>query len=217
LEGYPSTNFGSTTDMWVGYDHCSPSYGGISRSLIKFDVSDIPAGTYIAEARLYLRLINSCDIGERTHTATTYRISSSWSSSSVTWNSGVGYAEAYGSRAIPSRTWGWYWFDVTDLLRGWVNNTFTNYGVMVRSNESSGNDSARLGFATLNYSGTDYDPYLSITYSRAVSTGPQTPGEEELSLATEAELTISGMLLDRLPWLRQTEEDANWSAVSADQ
>lgn len=163
LEGYPSYNFGSASDMWVGYDHCSS--GKISRSLLRFDLSAIPAGTSISSARLYLNLINSCDIGERTHVATVYRVTSSWSASTVTWNNRPGYAEAYGSRSIPSRTWGWYYFDVTNLVRGWVNGSFPNYGLMVRGPESSDNTSARLGFATVESSGTTYDPYLSITYT----------------------------------------------------
>ncbi|MBN1814501.1 MAG: DNRLRE domain-containing protein, partial [Anaerolineae bacterium] len=159
LQGAPTSNFGGTSDMWAGYDHCSG--GQIGRSLIEFDLSSIPSGATISEARLYVRLVNSCDIGERTHTATAYRVNSSWSSSSVTWNTQPGYAEAYGSASIPSRTWGWYSFDVTNLVRGWVNGSFADYGLMIRGPESSGSSSARLGFSTLNGS---YDPYLEITY-----------------------------------------------------
>ena len=159
LEGAPTDNFGSTTDMWVGYDHCSG--GKISRSLVQFDASSIPAGASISEATLHLYLWNSCDIGERTHVVTVYRTNASWSESSVTWNTKPGYAEQYGSASIPSRTWGWYSFDVTDLVRGWVDGSFSNYGLMVRGPESSGTGSARLGFATRE---TTYDPYLEVTY-----------------------------------------------------
>ena len=165
LQGAPTVNFGSTTDMWVGYDHCEGPEGlKISRSLVRFDLTSIPAGASIEDATLYLRLVNSCDIGERTHTATVYRTTSDWSSSSVTWNSRPGYGEAYGSASIPSRTYTWYSFDVTNLVSGWVGGSFPNYGMTIRGPESSGNDSARLGFATMNSSGTTYDPYLEITY-----------------------------------------------------
>jgi hypothetical protein len=162
--------------MWVGYDHCEPA--GKARSLVKFDVSDIPAGTTISEAKLYLYLVNGCDIGERTHQVTTYRIIPSWSSSSVTWNNQPGHGEAYGSAWVPSKTWDWYTFDVTSLVQNWVNGT-SNYGLMLRSNESSGNDSARLGFATMNVSGTDYDPYIKVTYPGMVA-------PEEVSLPAHA-------------------------------
>jgi PKD repeat protein len=157
----PSSNFGSATDMWVGYDHCIPAE--ISRSLVQFDVSSIPAGASISTATLSLRLVNSCDMGERTHVVAAYRTTASWSESSVTWDTQPGYAEQYGSASIPSLTWEWYEFDVTDLARGWVDGSLTNYGLMVRGPESSGNDSARLGFGTRE-SGL-YTPTLVIEYT----------------------------------------------------
>jgi hypothetical protein len=169
--------------MWVGYDHCLDPPARICRSLIRFNLSSIPAGASVQQAKLYLRLLNSCDIGERTHTATVYRISNSWASSSVTWNSRPSFGESYGSASIPSRTWTWYSFDVTNLVRGWVNGSFTNYGLMVRGPESSGNDSAQLGFATLNFSGTSYDPYLQITYTTDAAASEATAPVVEGSLS----------------------------------
>ncbi len=193
LQGYSGTNFGAVLDMWVGYDNCLSPTGKISRSLVRFDLSAIPAGTSISSARLYLYLTNSCDIGERTHTATVYRITSSWSEGTVTWNSSPTFAEAYGSRSIPSRTWGWYNFDVTNLVRGWVNGSFSNYGMMVRGPESSDTSGARLGFVTRESSGTTYDPYLSITYTSM--TGVETTVEIPLDFEpTESFVSIHTML-----------------------
>jgi uncharacterized repeat protein (TIGR01451 family) len=175
VQAAPTTNFGSTSDMWTGYDHCSGAQ--ITRSLVRFNLSSIPSGTTVYQARLYLYLVNSCDIGERTHTVTTYRAGGSWSESSVTWNTSPGPAEAYGSASIPSRTWGWYSFDVTDLVRAWVNGSVSNYGLMVRGPESSGNSSARLGFATRE-AGGGYAPYLEVTYvGEGLGTGGSTAGD----------------------------------------
>ena len=164
-QGSPTTNFGSTTDMWVGYDHvgCTEgSSGQISRSLIQFDLSSIPAGDSVAKATLYLFQESCCDIGDRTHIVTVYRTSASWSESSVTWDTQPDYAEAYGSASVTSGAWQWYSFDVTDLVREWLDGSFRNYGFMIRGPEGSGNDSARLGFATREYGGTEYAPHLSI-------------------------------------------------------
>jgi C1A family cysteine protease len=185
LQGDPNENFGSMVDMWVGYDHCVG--GKIARSLVQFDVSSIPEGTSISQATLYLYLVNSCDIGERTHTATVYRTKAGWSESSVTWNTKPDYAEAYGSTSIPSRTWGWYSFDMTNLVRGWVNGSFPNYGLMIRGPESSGNDSAQLGFYTLDRTGRTYDPYLSIVYA-----GMATPEEAMSAVEGNPNLTECG-------------------------
>jgi photosystem II stability/assembly factor-like uncharacterized protein len=173
IEGAAGYNFGSTSDMWVGYDHCEPA--ARARSLVKFDTSAIPPGTSISQARLSIYLVNCCDIGERTHRVIAYNVTGNWSESSVTWNSKPGYGAEYGSVWVPSRTWGRYQIDVTSLVRGWVNGTITNRGLMLRSNESSGTDSARLGFGTREASGTTYDPYLTITYTGLA-------GEEETTL-----------------------------------
>jgi hypothetical protein len=183
LQGSPGTNFGSATDMWVGYDHC---YGGqVSRSLLWFDVSAIPSSASISEAKLYLDLANSCDIGERTHVATAYRISNDWLWSSVTWNNQPAYSEAYGSVSIPSRHWGWYSLDVTNLVRGWVNGSLSSYGLMVRGPESSGDDSAQLGFYTWN-AGSSVAPYLTIKYYAA------TGAVQEQKVAGEPALDMAG-------------------------
>jgi hypothetical protein len=190
LQGAAGMNFGTVIDMWVGYDHCAP--GKIGHSLVKFDVSGIPAGTSIAQATLRLFLVNSCDIGERTHKVTAYRTSGNWGETSTTWNSKPGQAEAYGSRSIPSRTWGWYTFDVTGLVRGWVNGSFPNQGLTLRGPESSGNSSARLGFATRNSSGTAYDPRISITY--AGGTSAEVPTGEQASCPAEHGPTVRDLI-----------------------
>jgi len=171
-QGSPTTNFGSTTDMWVGYDHvgCTEgSSGQISRSLIQFDLSSIPAEASVAKATLYLFQVSCCDIGDRSHIVTVYRTSASWSESSVTWDTQPDYAEAYGSTSVTSGAWQWYSFDVTDLVRGWVDGSFRNYGFMIRGPEGSGDDSARLGFATGEYGGTEYAPHLSIVCGRTAT------------------------------------------------
>jgi uncharacterized repeat protein (TIGR01451 family) len=163
LQGYATTNFGNTTDMWAGYDDYLNPDGRIARSLIQFDVSAIPAGTSIDSAVLRVYLVSSYDYPGKSRTITTYRISSSWSESSVTWNTSPSYAQAYGSASVTHGAWGWYSFNVTSLVRGWVNGTLTNYGIMLRGPEWSGTDSSWKAFATRE-SGTTYTPYLQITY-----------------------------------------------------
>jgi hypothetical protein len=160
LQGFPTADFGTTGDMWVGYDHCEGAQ--IARSLVRFDLSSLPSDATIVQATLRLLLVNSCDMGERVHDVTAYRIDGSWSESSVTWNTKPGFAEAYGSASIPSRTWDWYSLDVIDLVQGWVGGSFPNHGLMLRGPESSGTDSAQLGFATRE---TDYAPELVVEYS----------------------------------------------------
>ncbi|HEY4691574.1 MAG TPA: DNRLRE domain-containing protein [Anaerolineae bacterium] len=161
LQGYPATNFGSTGDMWAGYDDYLNPDGMIVRSLIKFDTSAIPNGSTINSAVLQVYMIASWDYPSRSRTITAYRISSNWAESTVTWNTQPGIAEAYGSAAIVSGAFGWYSFDVTNLVRAWKNGTYSDYGVMLRGPEQSGSDSSWRSFSTRE---GGYTPKINITY-----------------------------------------------------
>ena len=162
LQGYPTTNLGSTTDMWAGYDDYLDPDGQIVRSLIKFDVSSVPAGASINSVTLRVYKWNSWDYPGRSRTITAYRISSNWSESTVTWNSRPSYAEAYGSASVSHDGTGWYSFDVTNLVKAWANGTYPNYGVMLRGPEYSGSDSSWKAFYTRE---TSYDPELVFAYT----------------------------------------------------
>jgi hypothetical protein len=171
-QGYPLISMGSMIDMWTGYDHCMTPSGEITRSLVRFDLSDLPAGAAVSQATLYLRLTNSCDPGgPRTYTVTVYSAAEDWSEASVTWNNQPEWGRAYDSVAIPSRTWGYYAFDVTGLVREWVDGSTPNLGLMVRGPEDSGDDSGLLEFVTHEWPGTELDPYLEVRYVGLKSAG----------------------------------------------
>jgi predicted secreted protein len=165
LQGYPTVNFGDTMDMWVGYDDYLNPDGKIARSLIRFNLSAIPAGTPIDSAVLGLYLVSSWDFPGETRTITTYRITSAWSESKVTWNNKPSFSTAYGSAPVTHGEWGWYSFNITNLVRGWINGTIPNRGVMLRGPEWSGPDSSWKGFATRE--DYPYEPRLVITYAGA--------------------------------------------------
>jgi subtilisin family serine protease len=161
LQGHPALNLGASGDMWVGYDHCE-AQGQAARSLVQFNLPSAGAGPPVTRAILWLYLVNSCDIGERSHQVTAHRATSSWYEGSATWFNQPGFAEAYGSAVIPSRHWGWYTLDVTGLVQAWLNGSYPNRGLVLRSDESPGDDSARLGFITRESSRAGEHPYLQI-------------------------------------------------------
>ncbi len=157
LQGYPSMNFGNTADMWAGYDVCYEPNGKIARSLIKCSMTSLPSNATITGAKLRVYLITSCDSAGTSRTIRTYRITSNWSESSVTWNNKPGYGSAYGSRSIVHGDWGWYEFDVTGLVKAWHNGTYTNQGIMLRGPEVLG----WRGFSTRE---GPYQPRLVVEY-----------------------------------------------------
>jgi len=190
LQGYPTTNFGDTSDMWAGYDDYLSPDGKIVRSLIQFDVSAIPSGISIGSATLRVYLVGSWDYPNRTRTITTYRIGSAWSESSVTWNTCPSCAEAYGSAPVTHGAWGWYSFDVTNLVRGWVNGSLPNYGVMLRGPEVSGSNSSWKGFSTRE---GPYTPQLAITYGGYTTSADARLADESLSRGEPACVTIEAL------------------------
>jgi hypothetical protein len=174
LEGYPTVNFGDTSDMWAGYDEYLDPHGETARSLVKFDLASLPSDQVITKATLRVFLVTSWDYPDTSRTISTYRITSNWSEDNVNWNNKPGYGSAYGSRSIVHDAWDWYEFDVTKLVNAWYAGTYTNYGIMLRGPEISGDDSSWRGFGTRESS---YTPQLVIDFTASTSTptATQTP------------------------------------------
>ncbi len=191
LQGYPTDNTCNTTDMWAGYDDYLNPDGKIVRSLVKFDLSDIPAGTNISSAALNARHVDSWDFEDRSQTITAYAVTSAWSECAVTWDTRPGVGAAYGSQTLPWASGQWYAFDVTALVQGWIDGTIPNHGVWLRGPEISGTDSSWRGFAT---SESDDVPYLSITYPGARSSAPAVERDAPASAPRSDASTIAASL-----------------------
>jgi len=162
LEGRPTENFGTNTDMWVGYDEYGTPYRKTARSFVRFDTSTIPGNATINSATLRLYLVNSWDFPARVRTVTTYRVPGSWSETGLTWNNAPQPAEAYGEDDVRYGDFRWHEFDVTGLVSAWHGSTYANHGIMVRAPEVSGYDSSRRGFSTRE---GQYPPQLVVEYA----------------------------------------------------
>lgn len=173
LEGYPGNNFGTTNDMWAGYDDGLNPNGRIVRSLIRFDVSSLPPSAVIQSAKLRVYYIGYRDYANRVNTITAYRITGNWTELGVTWNNKPSPDASYGSVDIPANTnWGWRELDVRALVQGWVNDSIANQGVMLRGPEASGADSSYRKFSTRE---GPYSPQLMITYVAAAAASDVPP------------------------------------------
>lgn len=162
FEGYPDDNACNDGELYAGFDDSADPDGKILRSLINFDLSEIPSGTAISGAALHLFHSDSWDFKDKTRTVTTHRITSGWNPCSVTWASQPSIGDAHGSQTIPWESGEWYSFDVSELVRGWINGSITNFGVAIRGPEAAGNDSSWRAFASGN---TTNAPYLTIDYA----------------------------------------------------
>ncbi len=174
LAGYPTTNYGDTGDMWAGYDTWLNPDGKNARSLVRFDLSAIPAGTSISQATLWLYLRSSYDVPNTSRVMAAYRVASLWTEGGVTWNTRPGLGGKYGEVSVPHADWRWYAIDVTDLVRSWLSGQYSNYGMWVLGNEDSGDPNWR-GFCTRE---GGCGAWLQITYSGTMGAGapPGVPG-----------------------------------------
>lgn len=173
--GYPTSTYGSLSYVRVGYYSSFKAMQG----LVRFDLSAIPSGTPISQAKLWLYVYSSYDPQSASRFITVYRVTSPWTEGNVTWNTRPAWSSMYyGFTSIPHASYGWYWVDVTNLVREWVNGQYPNYGIWVFGNESSSDPNYR-GFYTRE-SSTGLKPYLYITYGGNGGVSGAGSGEETL-------------------------------------
>ncbi|MEW6417445.1 MAG: DNRLRE domain-containing protein [Nitrospirota bacterium] len=157
--------------------------------LIKWDLSSIPAGSTIINATLSLylqgyegtggddlydisvhKIINYDPVITLT-TGYTYDGVNNWSPSTGTYNDiplaqgDISPAEDVKSidKTLDYKSW-----NVTQIVQDWVNNSSTNYGMLLNSDPSAISDSNRF-FASSEYPNSDQRPKLVITYTPSLS------------------------------------------------
>jgi len=154
-QSYPTTNRNSEDRIRV----CTvtkETWG--LRGLLLFDLSSIPPHSIINSATLALY---SYDDGSSYRVQTTFyvqRVTSSWSASSVTWNTQPSSTTAGRGTITDGEYNKWYSCNIKDIVQALVNGT-TNYGVMLIQNPQVAKTSKAF-----KKSG-DYRPKLTIDYT----------------------------------------------------
>jgi len=160
LEDLPDTTTGFETSMYVR----AGMTGHIWRSLVMFDLSPIPSGSLINSAylSLFYEGYSGNDPAGRTYTAN--RVTHSWvetvdGTKGTTWNEanhdpllhpggcvdwangGDWTGSGAASSMVPSGT-GWMTWDVTSIVKDWIEGGQPNYGFLIRdlSGEPGGSD-----------------------------------------------------------------------------
>ncbi|NLG27013.1 MAG: DNRLRE domain-containing protein, partial [Chloroflexi bacterium] len=174
LQSAPSTNTGNAQTLTV-------SATGDQRSLLYFNVSQVPAGAGIVEARLRLRSTSAT--GEPLPILV-YGLRRDWQESEVTWERATTISpwalagadsppddrdRAASASTVVSGGQIWYEWDVTELVNAWVKGEQSNHGLLLLASESAG------GTYTFASSESANAPQLAFHYALATLTPTYTP------------------------------------------
>ncbi len=149
----PSSNYGSYSYLTVNW---APNQA--NRGLVEFTgLSAIPKGSTINSAKLefYNRYNTPNDY------IRVYRITGTWAEMSVTWsNQPTHHATSYAQAMVTGS--GTYSYDVKTLVNEWVQETYTNYGLMLIKGTESG---TYPYFCSSDISTATWHPKLTVDYT----------------------------------------------------
>lgn len=138
-QNFNTTNYGTNTRILVGKD----SSGNDLRGLLEFNVSSLSNNT-ILSAKLQINV--SYASADTNITVVLYRLASSWTESEATWlnatssqlwsTAGGDYANQIDSIEV-SNSSGLYNFTITNLVKGWINGSYANYGIILISSDAA--------------------------------------------------------------------------------
>jgi RHS repeat-associated protein/uncharacterized repeat protein (TIGR01451 family) len=184
----PNVNYGNNPRLLVRYH--SGNQNEEFSSLLRFDLSGIPANATVQAAVLTLTVESSeanawLDLD-------VFKLLRGWQELQATWNqaaSGVawsqGGANGSGDREITRSATarvnagqgGTVSFDLTGLVQGWVSNPSGNQGLLLRPTLPINNYTMTYRFASANHDTAGWRPKLVVTYSGggATATPTRTP------------------------------------------
>jgi hypothetical protein len=146
-----ATNYGNLTFFAVGHVASIPLV-----SLIQFNLSNLTMGN-ITSAYLYLNKYS----GLSNPVVNVQRITSAWNESNVTWSNRPSINTTVLDSVVVTGN-GWYSWNITNTLLGWLNGSVPNYGLSLNATFSS----YSFNFSTF-YSreiNSTYTPLLLVNY-----------------------------------------------------
>ncbi|MGC8827759.1 MAG: DNRLRE domain-containing protein, partial [Anaerolineae bacterium] len=169
---HPTSNF-ENTNLKVQYT----SSGDTLSTLIRFDLSPLPAGAHITSAVLSLNSTYRQD--DALLTIAVYRLKKEWNAGQATWElaaagqpwavpgaNGVGTDRATSvfTQVAASAT-GWMDIPLTALVSKWHSGEYPNYGVLLRAEGTGGPAGKSLySFVDSSSGASAFRPKLTITY-----------------------------------------------------
>jgi RHS repeat-associated protein len=184
VENYPNSNYHLQTSFATGYT----SSGHRLYSLVRFNNLPSLSGSQI----YYATFTAKTDLSSSESTVGVCKVTSSWTSSSVTWGNKPSFDDIYSYNDISGSTGVSYTWDITDIARYWY--TTHNYGLLLKTDEDTG--AYMLWYSS---DASSNHPSASITYDNTSPTEPT-------SLTTNPVATSS--------WATNATPILSWSGMS---
>ncbi|MEK7784775.1 MAG: DNRLRE domain-containing protein, partial [Chloroflexota bacterium] len=201
----PNANYGTDDKLYVGESNQNSS---VHRSLLRFDLSGIPANATITSATLSLWLTD--DYSDNARTFSAYRVKRTWTEDGATWNAAASGSNwntagldltadaegtAIGSRSMTASEANGekQWTLDAAKVQEWVSGAFANNGLLLRAGVEL-NDQYR--FASSDYVLPGWRPKLVIHYTvptatpTASNTPTQTPTPTNTATPTGTPLVV---------------------------
>ena len=159
-EGYPDLNKGNYSHFYVGYySFTQPKL----RTYLYFDVSSssLPSDAVVTSA--YLKLHQFDFIGTGSLPIGLYQVTEDWTESAITWNNQPGSSsDAEYTRVVYDSSDTWRSWSIGDLLKGWLDGSITNYGMLLKPVSEPATNGA--WFDSSDYWDVTRRPQLLISY-----------------------------------------------------
>jgi len=159
-ENQPTTNKGGDTDLVVG--------GCIAiaddRSYLQFDLTGIPSSIVVESVSLSLWYHGDA-LPSSSGPVGAYRVTDSWDEGTITWNNQPTFdATPEHTQNLPgTATNGFRTWYITDLVRGWIDSSIANYGVLLMDTDESTHECYKF-FYSSDHGTAAERPKLTIQY-----------------------------------------------------
>lgn len=147
-QGTPTATAGSSSNLWTG-----TTSSGLAQSLIRADLSWVPAGATVTSARLSLYVSSPTATTVRVH-----RVTSAWDEATTSWTSFAGAYDATTATSFATGIWGTRVVDVTALVQTWVDGD-ANHGLLLE--EDAG---YRTGYGASENTNAARRPVLEVCF-----------------------------------------------------
>lgn len=158
--GISDDNTGDSNYLLVGYNLFD------NRTYLQFDLdpNPIPAGAVITDARIKLYQ-DAMFFQSKTFNGAIYPVTSQWEEDEITWNNQPNSSSTFVTFPTLYDTTGtWVTCHIEDFVKGWLDGSITNYGLLIKATNESSEDTGARFPSSDNVDDITKHPILEIDY-----------------------------------------------------